>query len=70
MPAIVALEPEFVSDKTAAAVLAISPRAFAHVVRRGELAPVRVPGMRRVVYALADVRGLAAKWRAISCPTK
>jgi hypothetical protein len=61
----IAIEPEFVSDKAGAAMLSISPRSFAELVRRGDLKAIKVPGMRRIVYDVADIRALAARWRAI-----
>ena len=60
----VRIEPELVNDRTAAAVLSISPRSFAELVRRGDVRPVRVPGMRRTAYLLSEVRQLARRWRA------
>jgi hypothetical protein len=57
------VEPEFVSAKGAAAVLAISERAFLQIVGRGDIVPVRVPGFRRVLFSLSDVRRLADCWR-------
>jgi hypothetical protein len=58
------IEPEFVNERTGADVLAVSPRTFASLVSRGDIQRVKVPGLRRNVYSLADIRALAAKWRA------
>jgi hypothetical protein len=60
----VTIEPEFVRDRDGADVLAVSPRTFAELVRRGEIKPVRVPGFRRVVYSVAELRAVAGRWRA------
>ena len=60
---VVHLEPEFVTDKAGAAMLAISPRTFADLVKKGDITQVKVPGLRRVVYSVADIRALAARWR-------
>lgn len=61
---IVHIEPEYVNDRTGAAVLAVSPRTFAEIVRRGDIQAVKVPGFRRTVYSLSEIRALAARWRA------
>jgi hypothetical protein len=60
----VSIEPEFVSDKAGASLLAISPRTFHELVRRGDLTAVKVPGLRRTVFSVAEIRALAARWRA------
>jgi hypothetical protein len=57
------IEPEFVRDRDGANVLAVSPRTFAELVRRGEITPIRVPGFRRVVYSVAELRAVACRWR-------
>jgi hypothetical protein len=57
------IEPEFVSESDAARILAISSRSLVELVRRGELRAFRVPGMRRTVYWVMEIRALAAKWR-------
>jgi hypothetical protein len=59
----VVIEPELVSERTAAAILSLSPSGFAAVVRRGDIVPVPIPGMRRKAFALDEVRGLARRWR-------
>lgn len=44
--------------------LAISPRTFHELVRRGDITPVKIPGLRRTVFSVAEIRDLAARWRA------
>jgi hypothetical protein len=58
------VEPEFVSDKVGAVMLAVSPRTFAKLVQAGQVTAIKVPKMRRVVYDVASIRALAARWRA------
>ena len=59
----VVLEPEFVDERTGAAVMGISPRAFAQKAAVGEFTRVRVPGLRRTVYTLSELRSVAKAWR-------
>lgn len=58
------VEPSLINERTAAAVLSLSQSAFAVLVRRGDIQPIAVPGMRRKVYALDEVRALARRWGA------
>jgi hypothetical protein len=62
-PAVV-IEPEFVNERIGAAVMGVSPRTFVNLVRRGDIWPVRVPGVRRTVFALSELRELGKRWRA------
>ena len=56
------LEPIFVDMKAAAAMLAISVRSFEAIVARGDIARISIPGMRRVVFCVEDLRALAKRW--------
>jgi hypothetical protein len=60
------IEPEHVDAETGAAVLGISERSFHELVKDGDITPIKVPGMRRTVFELRQIRALAAKWRAKS----
>lgn len=57
------VEPELIPEPAAAAVLSLSVSAFGALVRRGDITPVKIPGMRREAFVLDEVRGLARRWR-------
>lgn len=61
--AVVAIEPAFLRARDAAEFLALSPRLLDELVREGVIVPVQVPGRRRVVFAVEDLRRVAASWR-------
>jgi len=60
----VALEPALLTRGEAARFLALSERSIDELCRRGELRPIRIPGLRRVAFAVDDLRALVVKWRA------
>ena len=59
------IEPLQLRREEAARFLAISPRLLDGFVHNGDLLPVRIPGIRRVVYRVAELRALADKWAAM-----
>jgi hypothetical protein len=57
------LEPALLNEADAAAFTSLSRRAFRQLITRGDIQPIRVPGMRRIAFALDDLRALVASWR-------
>ena len=62
----VAIEPALLTRAEAAKFLALSPRSIDELTRRGELHPIRIPGLRRVAFAVEDLRRLVTAWRSDS----
>lgn len=60
----VAVEPELVNEPSGAALLSVSPRSFRHLIARGDVRPVQIPGMRRKAYVVSELRALAQSWRS------
>ena len=56
------IEPALLSERDAAAFLAVSPRLLRELVRRGDLSAIRVPGVRRIVYSVDALRAVARRW--------
>jgi len=56
------VEPALLSRTNAARFLALSLRSFDELVRRHEVRPVRVPGMRRCAFRVEDLRAAVARW--------
>ena len=67
-PPAVAVEPALLTRAEAAKFLALLPRSFDELARRGELRPIRIPGLRRVAFSVEELRMLVAAWRAQSVP--
>ena len=54
------IEPAALTEREAAQFLSISPR----LLRELPITPIRIPGRRRVLYDVADLRALLASWKA------
>ncbi len=59
-----ALEPAVLGERAAAQFIAVSPRLLRHLVDRGDITQIRIPGVRRVVFDVAELRALVARWKA------
>lgn len=57
------IEPRLVNNENAAKYLSISPRLLHDLVRRGDIVPVRVPGIRRLAFDVRDLSALVDSWR-------
>lgn len=57
------LEPAVTSRDGGAQFLDLSPRGFDALVARGDIQPIKIPGMRRKVYSVADLRALVGRWK-------
>ena len=60
----VAIEPALLTRAEAAKFLALSPRSLDELSRRGDLHPIRIPGLRRVAFSVEDLRQLVRAWRS------
>ena len=60
---VVYVEPENVNQAIAAQVLDVSETTFKQLVRQGDITAIKIPGMRRTTYSLAEIRALANRWR-------
>lgn len=58
-----AIQPLSVSERDAAVMLGVSQRTFVSLVTRGDIQPIKIPGVRRVLFDVADLRALVAKWK-------
>ena len=56
------IEPEAVAEREAAAFLNLSPRAFRNVMTRGDITPIKIPGVRRQVFSVRELRALLDSW--------
>ena len=61
-----AIEPAALCERDAARFLSISPRLLRQLVGRGDLNPVRVPGVRRVLFDVAELRRVFESWKGRS----
>lgn len=59
------IEPAALNEAEAARFLSISPRLFRHLITKGEITAISVPGVRRNVFETADLRELLAKWKRL-----
>jgi hypothetical protein len=55
--------PIVTDERQGAAMLSISPRSFRDLVKDGDVTAIRVPGMRRVVYDVDELRSLVKRWK-------
>lgn len=62
----VAVEPELLSRADAARFLSLSLRSIDDLIRRHELQPIRVPGMRRFAFRVQDLRAAVSRWATLS----
>ena len=46
-----------------AAMIGISPRSFRGLVKKGDITPIQVPGMRRQIYDVNELRSLVQGWK-------
>jgi hypothetical protein len=58
------MEPVHLGHEDAAAFLAISPRLLDQFVRERTISPIRIPGVRRIVYLVRELRELSERWAA------
>lgn len=58
-----AIEPAALTEREASAFLSISPRLLRQLIDRGDIKPIRVPGVRRILFDVAELRALLAKWK-------
>ena len=57
------IEPAALSEGSAAEFLSISPRLLRQLIVRGDLKPIKIPGIRRIVFDVADLRALLSSWK-------
>jgi hypothetical protein len=50
-------------ERQTAAMLSISPRLFRDLVKDKKVTPIRIPGVRRVVYDVDELRSLVQRWK-------
>jgi len=58
------VEPLHLGHEESARFLNISPRLLDEFVRRGEILPVKIPGVRRRTYIVAELREMGRRWAA------
>jgi excisionase family DNA binding protein len=52
------------NTEDAANYLSISPRTLYELVQRGDIAPVRIPGVRRVAFDTGELKAVVDRWKA------
>ena len=57
------IEPEALSEREACAFLAVSPRLFRQFISDGDIRPIKIPGVRRNVFAVVELRALLESWK-------
>jgi hypothetical protein len=57
------IEPALINERLAADFLSLSPRAFRAKVKSGEIRQVKIPGLRRVAYDVAELRAIVERWK-------
>ena len=62
-------EPVLLRIRDAAAMLSVSDRSIWHLIRSGELRPVRPAAMRAIRIARRDVENLVERWHNRAEPT-
>lgn len=60
------VEPAALDERGAARFISISPRLLRQLVSRGDIRPIRVPGIRRLLYDVQDLRALLGRWKTAS----
>ncbi len=63
------IEPIAVGEKNAAVLLGVSPRLVWLLVKRGDLRPVTVPGFRRRLFLVSELRALVGRWASAPADT-
>lgn len=58
------IQPRLLSRDNAATFLSVSPRLLDTLVRRGEISPVRVPGVRRVAFDTGELGAVVDRWKS------
>jgi hypothetical protein len=59
--------PRLLSRTDAATFLSVSPRLLTKLVQRGDIIPIRFPGIRRVAFDIKDLTHVVDRWK--SCRT-
>lgn len=62
------IAPALLSRPRAADFLSVSEGTVQNFVRAGVLTPIRIPGIRRTVFAVDELRALIARWRSMPSP--
>ena len=57
------IEPATVAERQASEFIGVSQRTFRNLITRGDITPIRIPGIRRIVFDVADLRALLSKWK-------
>ena len=57
------IEPEALSERDSCGFLAVSPRLFRKFISDGAIKPIKIPGVRRNVFAVSELRALLESWK-------
>ena len=57
------IEPATLAERQASEFIGVSQRTFRNLITRGDIKPIRIPGIRRVVYDVQDLRSVLAGWK-------
>jgi hypothetical protein len=57
------IEPIAVSERDASKALGISPRLLRNLIERGDVTPIKIPGIRRILFATDDLKALVQSWK-------
>jgi hypothetical protein len=52
-----------VNEREGAELIGVSPRTFRKLITQGVIRPIKIPGVRRNIFAVEELRGVVQRWK-------